>query len=825
MVRLGPWVLVLLAAPLACDGTRLSPPAGVVLADAELELVLDSARARFSLGRPGAQPLLETPESTPPGFGAPAWTSATADVRLKLGAFGFRESAGPWRVAERLLDVVTDGRRASASAMSSAESAELSAHLVSPGVVRVTLRAPEGSANRAALSFACHRDDEFLGLGAQTPVSHRGRVVPLWTQEQGSGKLDGQDHYGGYSPVGDTYDSYLPVPVLYNPRGYMVLVEGTARTVLDLCASHASVWRVQTWQRELSLLIVTGKTPLERLERMTAVTGRPPLPAPWVFAPWLDAIKGEAAVREVARLAREHDLPVSAIWTEDWAGGEESLGGYHLAYRWSVDRRLYPDLPRLSRELHEAGFRFLGYFNTFILQGTPEWDEAHSRGLLVRGGDGQVLTFAGPPRLQSTALLDLTRAETRTWVEARMRDALELGLDGWMADFGEWLPWEAVLADGSRGELAHNDYPRQWAGLNREVFARARPDGDAVYFVRSGWTGTQRLAPMVWAGDQNTSFARDDGLPSVIPIGLNLGLSGITTYGHDIGGYTSIFDPPTDRELFYRWTELGAFSPVMRTHHGTSGDKGWNFARDAETIAHFRRYAREHVRLYPYLWTLAQDAATHGWPLMRPVALHYPELPWNLADQYLLGDALLVAPVVERGATRRRVALPPGLWYDYFRGTPHRGSRAVEVLAPLEEVPVFVRAGAILPQLPDRVQTLASGGRGVVDLAAVQGELLLQVYLGAPGSFSLPAGRFELHSTELAPDDGALSLSLGRGPLPACPPGERASCVVRDPAGRRVTVYLRGAAFDLRGEARGREVVRLTGRLARETDLAVTLHY
>lgn len=781
---------------------------------------LDPERATLTISREGADPTLL--ESADPWLSA---TRGSATVKERFGQFGFSDDRAPWQLASEL---EPDGAEGFTLRFADGKG-ELSLRSTAPGVIALELRGPPDQ-NRTRIAFRCAASDQFVGLGAQTRATHRGRYVPLWVQEQGIGKSDGETHNGAYSFLGDTYDSYFPVPVLANPNRYMVLVDTTRRVELDLCHDDRERWTVTVWGSSLELKIVGGSDAKQMIERMTAITGRPKLPTPWVFAPWLDAIKGSANVRNTAEIARSRKIPASAIWTEDWAGGHGGVGGYHLDYSWHVDRKLYPDIEKLAGELHRQGFRFLGYLNTFIIDGSPEWKETQAKQLLVEGSDGKPLTFLGPPRLQKTALLDLTKPAARRWAMALMKEQVELGLDGWMADYGEWLPYESVLADGRSGAVAHNDYPRQWQKLNRDFFRSARPKGDYTYFVRSGWTGSQTLAPVVWAGDQNTDFGADDGLPTIVPIGLNLAISGVPFYGHDIAGYTSLFAKPSDRELFYRWTQLGAFSPVMRTHHGTSGGEGWNFAKDERTLAMFARHAREHVRLFPYLYGLAKQATRTGMPLMRPMWIHHPQMGPEIADQYLLGRDLLVAPVVTRGARRRTVKLPAGAWYDYWNGDALRGPKTISAAAPLDRIPVYARGGAVIPQLPDTVQTLAPTAGKIVDLEAVAGQLVVRAF-HAGQSDAPSTSRFTLA------DGGELTFTSGRAPgadlelrsagtkLASCD-SSSPPCADHDRAKRTVTVKLPAATKpSLEGRSGGQSSFSFSGTFSRPTSVELRLIY
>jgi sulfoquinovosidase len=234
----------------------------------------------------------------------------------------------------------------------------------------------------------------------------------------------------------------------------------------------------------------------------------------------------------------------------------------------------------------------------------------------------------------------------------------------------------------------------------------------------------------------------------VIPIGIGLGLTGFPYFGHDIGGYMSQLTQPTTKELFFRWTSLGALSPVMRTHHGKSAAENWSWERDAETIAHFRRWAELHQRLFPYLYGLARQASDTGLPMMRPLALGWPgwDPGWTLTDTYLLGDRIVVAPVVEEGATEREVALPAGTFHPLLGGDPVTlgpGGGTVTVTAPVTECPAFVPAGTLLVLLPEGVDTVvtADASPDVVTLDDVGDDRELWLWPGGGSTWTEVAGR------------------------------------------------------------------------------------
>jgi alpha-glucosidase len=561
-------------------------------------------------------------------------------------------------------------------------------------------------ADKFSLGAACAKTEHLVGLGGQSfDVDHQGEVVPLWVQEDGIGKFaDPDDNYMGvWFLTGRKHSTHTPMPMLLSSAGYGVIVDTNARAVFDLGGTKPGTCRFEAWEPHLDVHVFVGGT-RESLTGMLGWVGKP-APAPeLVFAPWIDALFGSTNVRRVAQKLRDNGIASSVIWSEDWRGGMFGTTGYALQEDWRVDRGLYPDFEQVATDLHAQGFAWHTYNNTFLDETADVHDEAVGSGYAIKDASGNAYSFTGVKFNQST-MLDLTNPAAVAWAKSVMLDAVTLGSDGWMADFAEWLPTDAVLASGEDAKLVHNRYTVDWARMNREMFANApanRPP--PIYFMRSAWLHSQPEVMVMWAGDQQTDWTEGDGFPSVIPIGLGLGLTGFPYFGHDIGGYMSQGTVSTSEELFYRWTTLGALSPVMRTHHGRNVDTNVQWEHDAGTIAHFRRWTRFHMQLVPYLMGIDD-----GMPLFRMIAIDYPDedWAWTTIDEYLLGDRILVAPIVTEATTSRTVKLPAGQWVPLFGGAPVEGE--ITATADRTEIPAYVPAGTLLVLYPDGVETVLGG--------------------------------------------------------------------------------------------------------------------
>lgn len=678
-------------------------------------------------------------------------SAGAAPVATRVGRARYEMQYGSWRITDnkpewnegsvfQWNEVKADKATGAWANASGTPVLSLAAVSTGGGELALTYTAADPATNRISLSFRCDAADRFLGFGAQADaVDHRGHTIAVWTSEPGIGKqIENDESPDLWFLVGTRHASSWGLPTWMSNRGYQGVVGSDARTVFEVCSKAEDVFRIEVWSNKFTLFVFEG-SPATALSRATAaVLGRPMRPPPMAFAPWNDAIYGPAEVRRVAGVLRDNAIPSSALWTEDFRGATDEPTGYRLTEEWDTDRTLYPQPEQLAAELTDAGFSWQAYFNTFVVDETRIMAEARAGKHLVGSPDGGEYLYSGVV-FKPTGMADLSRPETREWVKGYLRQALDIGFTGWMADYGEWLPHDAVLFSGEDPLQAHNRYPREWARLNLEVLAERAGDGvQRLFFARAGWIGSNPITPVVWAGDQRTSFQKDDGLPTVIPMGINLGLAGVSTYAHDIAGYQSATNPVSTKELFFRWTSLGALTPVMRTHHGIDARRNWKFDSDAETLAHYKRWATFHIQLFPYIDAHSAEAEVSGVPIVRSLAFAAPsdDRAWTASDEYLFGGALLVAPVIEEGATSRAVYFPAGTWRSWDGVLEVTGPTDLSVNAPMGELPLFVRKGACIPRLPSTVQTLMPAAPGVVDYDDVKNQRVLFVVPGGASDFT-----------------------------------------------------------------------------------------
>lgn len=695
---------------------------------------------------------------TVPGGGGPDRFAAlgfTADLRRATANnayFGYEISAEaelPWFTATEVV-----GRRSEdAGARTVLEVAttdpggtrlEVVVERAAEGVVRLRTRPLPGSGPLASLTTAMGAafaagpgDERFLGFGSRSnAVDQTGGRVFSWAEEGPFSSGDAEDLLRPLLPdftfpTGPTATN-LPIPWTVSTRGLGVLVETPHRSAFVLRPrERRDAWRVEAEAPSLSVVVVGGPEPADVVRRYSAFAGRQPRPAAWLFGPWVQFHTGRDA--EFVR----DDVPTTVSQTYN----------HYLPCGPGGDER--SERARVQRA-HDLGMKITTYFNPHVCTSyRAVYDDAARRGLFVKDPLGRPYLLSNPFTAdQITSEIDFSHPEGRALYGRLLDQALDRGYDGWMEDFGEYTPTDARLADGTDGLESHNRYTVLYHCASNAHTQRRR-GADLAVFVRSGFHGVQPCARAVWGGDPTEDWSCADGLCAAVHQLLNTGLSGIAYQGSDIGGFHAVVNGRADDELTLRWLQVGFASGVMRTQAN-----GYAFRENRAERSQvwspavkptWRRYAKLRTQLLPYLAAASAEYQRSGLPLARHLALGWPRDPRvaRQHDAFLLGPDLLAAPVLRPGARTRRLRLPSGTWIDLWRSArfddgpgalvPGRarvveGGRDVELPAPLHELPLLVRAGAVLPLTSPDVDTLATLGddrtvslherRGVLHLLA-----------------------------------------------------------------------------------------------------------
>ncbi len=565
---------------------------------------------------------------------------------------------------------------------------------------RISFAIADPAVNRVWLTLVAEPDEHVWGCGEQMSYFDlRGRRFPLWTSEPGVGRdkasaITQQADDAGRAG-GDYYTTNYPQPTFVSSRRYAAHLETTAYAAFDFRDPHRH--ELEVWAVPDRLEFFAQPDFVALVRALSDRFGRPaPLPD-WVLGGTIIGLKD--GPNSFVRLQRLLDagVQVSALWCEDWAGVRQTSFGTRLLWDWTWNPARYPSLPERIAAL---GVRFLGYCNPYLCADGTLFPEAEARGYLARttGGTIYLVDFGE----FDAGVVDFTNPAAAAWFGERIlqRNMLGIGMSGWMADFGEYLPVDVQLANGD-ALLLHNAWPTLWARVNAAAMAP-----DAVFFMRAGYTGTQAHCPLLWAGDQCVDFSRHDGLATVICGALSAGLLGNATHHSDIGGYTSLFGLVRTAELLQRWAEMAAFTPVMRTHEGNRPTENLQIDSDPAITAHFARMTRIHVHLAPYVRAVLRD---RGLPAQRPLFLHFEgdRATYAIQDAYLYGPDLLVAPVHRANAAAWTTYLPRGAeWIHVWSGRRHDGGQSVTVDAPVGQPPVFWRADSVWNALFRELATL-----------------------------------------------------------------------------------------------------------------------
>lgn len=542
-------------------------------------------------------------------------------------------------------------------------------------------------------------DEQCWGFGEQfSHVNMKGKQPVMWSEEQGIGRGDKpvSRWLNLFGVAGNTYTTYYPTPFYLTNRHRAVFLENIEYSRFDFSRPHRAI--AEVWSSRVAMRIFQADTPLQLIEKFAQYNGKqPPLPD-WAYGTWVGIQGGSNKARQVVAQAKAADNPVRAVWLQDWVGRRKTRFGSQLWWTWMPDTLSYPNFADFCAEMKHQDVRVLGYINSFVASTGKFCDEGLKNGYFVsdKKGEPYRIATAGFPAY----LVDLTNPEAYKWLKSIIKSQMiDVGMSGWMADYGEWLPTDAQLYSGESAEVYHNRYPVVWAQLNREAIDEAGKTGEIVFFTRAGFSGSPRYSTLFWAGDQLLSWGKNDGLPSVVPAMLSCGMSGTPFVHADAGGYTNINLPflryKRDRELLFRWLELATLQPVFRTHEGLQPARNQQVYTDTATVHFYAKMGQLHAALQPYFKRLATQASLTAAPLIRHTYLNYPDdtLTYALDYQFMLGKEILALPVLAPKTNVVFGYFPEGKWQNIWTGEIWEGKQFHTVPAPLGEPAIFIQIG------------------------------------------------------------------------------------------------------------------------------------
>jgi alpha-glucosidase len=543
----------------------------------------------------------------------------------------------------------------------------------------------------------------YYGFGEKAlPLSRHQQYMTMWNS-------DTPNYAPGLDPLYQTIPFFI---ALREGTGYGIFFDNTYRSYFDMGKTDPARYTFGAGGGELNYYVFIGgreRSPANILRDYTALTGRGALPPLWALGYQQSrySYTPDTRVSEIARTFRSKRIPADTIYLDI-----DYMDGYRI-FSWSKTAFAHPE--KLLGELRDEGFHVITIVDPGIKvdENYPIYRDGRDHGMFTRDGRGGELHAAVWPGM--CAFPDFTNPQSRAWFGSLYSRFLDQGVGGFWNDMnepatfpppnanepqlahdpGKTFPLDAQHdGDGLAGNHAryHNVYGMQMARATFEGLRKLRPENRPFVLTRAGYAGVQRYAA-AWTGDNVASW---EHLALTIPMLTNLSVSGVPFVGADVGGFVG----SPSAELYTRWLQAAALTPLFRTHAeiNSKDREPWSYGDRFERIN--RATIELRYRLLPYIYTLFAQNETDGRPVLRPLWFDYPSdaKTLQLDDEFLLGRDLLVAPVVREGSTQRRVYFPQGdAWLDWWDGTLHEGGTFADVPAPLERLPLFLRAGAIIP--------------------------------------------------------------------------------------------------------------------------------
>lgn len=521
-----------------------------------------------------------------------------------------------------------------------------------------------GSDNSRSINpvFSLAPGEKIYGCGeSPTSLNKAGQKINLFVT----------DPQGPESP-----DMYKPIPFFFSNRGYGMFMHTSAPVTCDFGQSYIGATKLFMADETMDIFIFFGE-PKDILSEYTALVGRPQMPPLWSFGTWMSRITyfSEAEGREVAKQLRANKIPSDVIhFDTGWFGVD-----WQCDYAFAADR--FDNPKQMLDDLKAQGFRTCLWQLPYFTPKNKFFPELVEKGLYVKNGKGQLP--------YEDVVLDFTNPETVKWYQEKLGNLIEMGVGAIKVDFGEGAPVDAIYANGRSGLYEHNLYPLRYNKAVADITRQLHHEN--IIWARSAWAGSQRY-PLHWGGDAATT---NTGFQGTVRAGLSIGLSGFSFWSNDIGGFVT----STPQNLYRRWLPYGFLTSHSRLH-GAPPTEPWLY-NDKNFLNYFRKCAELKYKLMPYVYAQAKESSENGWPMMRALLFEYPDDPgaWMVEDEYLFGNNLLVAPMLEDG-TSRDVYLPgKDKWIDYQTGKVYNpGWNHVEC-GELSIV-IMVKDGSAIPHIP-----------------------------------------------------------------------------------------------------------------------------
>ena len=538
----------------------------------------------------------------------------------------------------------------------------------------------EGHKERATLSFECKADECFAGTGERfTKMDLSGHTFFLKNQ-------DGQGV--------NNRRTYKNIPFYLSSRLYGTFYHTCAHSKLSLADVSTRSVEFLSDQALLDVFLIAGDSVEEILRGYRDLTGYPSMPPLWSFGIWMSRMTYFSAdeVEEICRRMRAEHYPCDVIHLD--------TGWFRTDWlcEWKFNEERFPDPKAFIHRLKEQGYRVSLWQLPYVAEDAEQIDEARRNDYIAPLTRQQASEGSNFSALDYAGTIDFTYPAATNWYKGLLKNLLDMGVTCIKTDFGENIHMDARYK-GMPPELLNNLYALLYQKAAYEVTKEVT--GDGIVWARAAWAGCQRY-PLHWGGDSCSSW---DGMAGSLKGGLHFGLSGFAFWSHDVPGFHTLpnfMNSIVDDKVYMRWTQFGVFSSHMR-YHGTNKREPWHYPAIAPLV---KQWWKLRYRLLPYLVEQSRKATETGYAVLRALVFEHPEdrVCWHIDDEYYFGDDFLVAPVMNSDDCRD-IYLPEGDWVNFFTGERLRGGRWLYgVKVPLEEMPVFVREGAVIPIYPEDVE-------------------------------------------------------------------------------------------------------------------------
>ncbi|MGE5410125.1 MAG: TIM-barrel domain-containing protein, partial [Clostridiales bacterium] len=481
----------------------------------------------------------------------------------------------------------------------------------------------------------------------------------------------------------------INVPLLLSTKGYALFIDNSYLGRWDLGWADPGRFYYYATGGEITYYLIVAKSIKKQIEKYTWLTGRQPLQPRWSlgFIQSKYGYKNETEARDMVTTMRQKNIPCDALVLD--------LYWFNKMGDISWDMSRWSDPFKMMDDFLSTGIKTIVITEPYLTQASGNYYEALNGGYLAKDANGQILSINNWWSCNCTAgLLDITNPNAQKWWWKKHPSFFGNQLSGIWTDLGEpeAHPSEAVFTLGPMKKV-QNIYNLLWAKTIFEGYREFRPGKRLFNLTRAGFAGMQRYSAITWSGDVLQSFS---ALDSQLPNLLNTGLSGMGYHHSDAGGFVTL---DNSSELYTRWLQFAAFTPIMRAH-GNSSREPWIFGSPTEELT--KEMIQLRYRLLPYIYTTAFENYRTGAPIIRPLVFEYQDDPnvSNLSDPYLFGQSMLVSPVTQPGATEKSVYFPKGEWIEYWTDRVYNGNKTNKVAAPLDRIPLFVRSGSIIPMQP-----------------------------------------------------------------------------------------------------------------------------